>query len=353
MEDLHKKEMIETALRFRAAKLWDVLDDSMIFAVRLANGETGYCCVMGNAGEHYALALYKGAQGFTTYLNSINSKALINPFEIFMTYDCINCDFENAADSGLNAQQKALIKEIAQTNNLKICRSKGYPTVIRYNRGAMITDIDQSNAEAITAALQAGLEVAAKIKGMPLSELPNLGFRKPHTYPTAKGGTKIPLLLPQDDGTFQWSIAKTPALKKSVYPCPKYANIMTIGRLKSMEHNGDYQVKVFHMPATVKCPGGSYYPLMMILMNKANDMLIPVMSQSENPHDYDDMLNQLAFTLLDTTTCPKSMEISDEMTEAFLSDFCAKTDIALIKVTHLPALDQAMAMLSASMGLGF
>ncbi len=352
MKNPYQKEMIAAALRFRAAKLWAVLDDSMIFAVRLPDGETGYCCVMGNAGEHYALALYKGEAGFTTYLNSVNTKVLVNPFDIFMTYDCINCDFDNATESGLNTQQKAFIKEIAKENNLKICRPKGYPNVIRYNRGIMLTDIDQSDAESITSALKAALEVASKVNSMPFFDLHTLGFNTPHTYPSAKGGTQIPLLIPQDYETYQWSLTKTPALKKKIYPHPKYSNIMTLGRLKSAVHKGEYQVRIFHMPATVKCPGGSYYPLLMILINKANGMLMPVMSQSEEPHDYEDMLNQLAFTFLNGGECPQSLEISDARTEAFLADFCKKANIGLVKVESLPDLDQAIEMLSMSMGLG-
>ncbi|MBD5356881.1 MAG: hypothetical protein HDR88_07755 [Bacteroides sp.] len=353
MENLYKKDMIEAALRFRAAKLWEVLDDSMIFAVRLPDGKTGYCCVMGNAGEHYAIALYKGSVGFTTYLNSITNKALMNPFEIFMTYECINCDFENATDSGLNTHQKALIKEVAKENNLKICRPKGYPTVIRHNRGIMITDVDQSDAESITCALKAGLEVASKIKNIPTSELNTLGFGKPHTYPPVKGGKKIPFLIPQDDGTYQWSLTKTPALGKDTYLRPKYSNIMTIGRLKSIDHKGEYQVKLFHMPATVKCAGGSYYPMMMILVNKADGMLVPIMSQSEQPHDYEDLLNQLAFTFLNMDGCPQSIEICDPMTESFLSDFCSKVNIELVKVSQLPIVDHAITILGTSLGFGF
>ena len=48
------------AFRFRKAKLWNKLLDDELFAVQLSDGEIGYCCVMGQLGEHLSLALYVG-----------------------------------------------------------------------------------------------------------------------------------------------------------------------------------------------------------------------------------------------------------------------------------------------------
>ena len=48
-------EMFEAAFRFRSICLWEKLTDSDVFAFRLSDGETGYCSVMGNAGEHFSL----------------------------------------------------------------------------------------------------------------------------------------------------------------------------------------------------------------------------------------------------------------------------------------------------------
>ena len=45
-------EMFEAAFRFRSICLWEKLTDS------LSDGETGYCSVMGNAGEHFSLGFY-------------------------------------------------------------------------------------------------------------------------------------------------------------------------------------------------------------------------------------------------------------------------------------------------------
>lgn len=38
--------------------------EGIVFAVRLSNGQTVYCTIMGNGGEHYSLGIYIGEEGF-------------------------------------------------------------------------------------------------------------------------------------------------------------------------------------------------------------------------------------------------------------------------------------------------
>jgi len=47
-------QMLDAAFAFRKAQPWNDLTDSDVFAVKLPDGKTGYCCVMGNAGEHHS-----------------------------------------------------------------------------------------------------------------------------------------------------------------------------------------------------------------------------------------------------------------------------------------------------------
>lgn len=57
-------DMLAVAFQYRDTELWKELTDSDVFAFRLSDGETGYCCVMGNAGEHLALGFYRGQKRF-------------------------------------------------------------------------------------------------------------------------------------------------------------------------------------------------------------------------------------------------------------------------------------------------
>ena len=50
--------MLDAAFRFRETEAWKTLDDSNVFAVRLSDGQTVYCSIMGNGGEPFARYLH-------------------------------------------------------------------------------------------------------------------------------------------------------------------------------------------------------------------------------------------------------------------------------------------------------
>ena len=84
--------MLEAAFDFRKTEIWNSLNDSNIFAVRLHNGETVYCSIMGNGGEHYSLGIYIGEEGFSSYLRFLNDDgSMINNLRNITASTAISC----------------------------------------------------------------------------------------------------------------------------------------------------------------------------------------------------------------------------------------------------------------------
>lgn len=345
-------EMLMAAFRYRESHLWEWLDDSMVFAFQLSDGDTGYCCVMGNAGEHLALGFYRGTKGFSTYLKTISVRNMLQRefFELYLTYDCINCDFVNAAEaSELDKDAKACIKEFAKANGFKIRRPNGWPDFTRH-AGYKVPKgiVDHQDAQDITEALNAAVAVAKQLKTPVWTTYKgNLydmyGFDSKRMYPTSKGGKIVPLLIPKNDGTYSWSTTKLPSLIKDEYENVLFSNDIAVHKLIKMQHIGTWECRLIHLPQVVSEPNApcSYYPSLLLFVNVEDEFTFPVMTEEPVEESPQALLTELANTFARMEVCPKTLHICDDKTKAFLSDFCTKTGIQMKVKKSLPLLDNA------------
>lgn len=343
------EQLIVAALEFRATKAWALMDDSNIFAVRLADGETGYCCVMGNAGEHHALGFYKGSHGFASYLRSLSVSDLdpIDQMELAATFDYVNCVFVNASDEELSAEWKQQIKDVAAGNGLKIGRPYGWPSIVRMKDGSFALGLDNDReVEDLTLALRAAAAVG---RAVGQSGLAALGFEVDGDYPDEDGGKPIPLLVAREDGSWEWSSTETPELEEDEFPEPVFDDGQAISALKSIQHRGVYQMRAMHMPIPVGHMEASYLPMILVLIRKIDGFIMPLISNATGPSDGADLVEQLASKLIDSHICPMTIEVRDERTEALLADFCDKTGIRLASVRRTAMLDNALMELFMSL----
>ena len=90
--------MYELAFSFKNRKLWKELSDTELFGVLLADGEIGYCSVMGMLGEHPSLGVYIGQSGYAGFCRMLSpafSPESADAAEILAAQDCLRCSFEN------------------------------------------------------------------------------------------------------------------------------------------------------------------------------------------------------------------------------------------------------------------
>jgi hypothetical protein len=105
------RALYDAADELKALAPWEWMLDSDLFAVRdPESGQIGYCCVMGNLGEHYALAVYLGADGLRGYEEVASGAYAERPAQALFAQRCLMVSFEDREllDKESYAQIKAL-----------------------------------------------------------------------------------------------------------------------------------------------------------------------------------------------------------------------------------------------------
>ena len=127
--------MYELAFQYKKTKLWKKLYDTDIFAVRLSDGETGYCCVMGMAGKENAVALYPDTQAFQCYREILILALTGMPPEaesqdVLLTQNCLQCAFDTK--DVLHRDELDEVRAYAKKHGIALRGANAFPQFIKY-----------------------------------------------------------------------------------------------------------------------------------------------------------------------------------------------------------------------------
>ncbi|MBK8920731.1 MAG: hypothetical protein IPM81_04370 [Saprospirales bacterium] len=154
------------AAQFRDLAPWSWMYESNIFGVQHPEtGEIGWCSIMGNAGEHFALAIYRGAAGLN-YYNMVKTgdfESTNNPelFNAFFSQDCWMVSFEDA--TMVPPEQKAHLKSLGLS-----FRGAGQWIVVQaLDLGLAPWLADAQDVPYLTQCLQQAIDVTGRAKSNP------------------------------------------------------------------------------------------------------------------------------------------------------------------------------------------
>src|SRR5262245_61780771 len=144
------------AVAFRDLAPWEWMYDSDLFGVQNpASGEIGYCCVMGNLGEHYALGVYLGSEGLAGY-RKIESGELYPPNATALLHyqRCLMASFEDR--EYLDRQDLSVIKALG----LKFRGRSAWPLFRSYRPDYHPWFVTADEARFLSVALEQATNVA-------------------------------------------------------------------------------------------------------------------------------------------------------------------------------------------------
>lgn len=329
-------KMYEQAFRYKGTKLWKLLYDDEVFAVRLSDGGIGYCSVMGMMGDHCALGLYVGDEGYRSYRVLLDADyeavAEYSLGALISTQDCLQCSFENK--DMLSDRELAEVRRYAEVNGRALRGKNAFPQFTRFRRGRFPWFFDSElDEQRICEALSAAVALKKLLLKYSKEEL--------RLHSLREDVDKIPMMS-FEDGKWVVRYTKLPS-PEIVWPEPVLSNEVIAARLRRKKKRGTWECGTFVIPTAIQDDGGEdeapYYPLALLSVELGNEEVEPpIVTDGEEPKE---MLQQFAARLAEGVV-PEEIFCGDDRCFFLLKDLCGKTGIRLERTDDLEALDDVV-----------
>ena len=335
---------------FRNSKIWKYIYEEELFAVKLPleGDPIGYCCVMGRDGTHMALAVYIGAEGFTSYRIIANCDP--DCYEGFIPgiykQNCVQCSVEREdmlQDEELDALRK-------------YCKKSGtpfrppFPQFTRYYPYCVPWMVKTSDDwKSIETALLVVQKLAAEIKKRGKEQL---GIRPifvglyDEDYATEYPGlfdadadeiVTIPLYSIVDGQLMIERIQLPPYMENDV-EAPDCINEIATAKLMENAQRGTLECEIVRMPSPIY-GDPPYFPAIMMAVDETGYAFTPILTEN-NMYDPNEMINNFIKSL--GKNYPKKIKVRTEETRIVLEPFCKKANICLDETDSMDFLDEAI-----------
>lgn len=324
-------ELLEASFQYRSDKLWKKLCDSDIFAVKLSDGQTGYCSVMGKLGECIALALYIGDEGFRSLNTIMNADYNSDPLSVLISQNCLQLELTNKYDIPDDSAEQ--VKKYAKAHNINLKGRNTYPYFPKfqsYYAPWIITE--PTDFQYMLEAVCAAHEVSEKLKS---NDKFSLGFEI--------SNSEMPLLTPTDNG-YDWSITDLPTVKSESCPEPEMKNDILIGRINKLKKHGTWEFRHFikSQPVPNEKRQLLIYPSLVITAVPETGKSWIIENSGFYPDEAENIVSAFATRLLEYDSCPETILTSGKHSVSLISDFCKKCGIKLMETDSFEMIDEIL-----------
>jgi hypothetical protein len=251
--------LFEAAAKFKQLQSWKWMTNSHVFGVENPeNGEVGYCCVLGNGGEMYGLAVYLGAEGLETLVGMMTGDI---EEDIEFSQHCYMLSFDNRDE--LSPQEYKLIKQLGY----KFRGAHSWPTFRLYEPGFVPWPIDQQEqVNFLTIAIEQATIVADQFKDNPDALIEGEDERFLTRVADLSSGDRVwsdQWLEPQFDDS-------------EPLPLADPLDELHLAKVKKMVKGGAgiWEIDCFYAPVPVDEGGRPFYPMMYLIVEQATGQIL-------------------------------------------------------------------------------
>jgi hypothetical protein len=319
------RRLYDLAVQVKALAPWRWMTESDLFGVQ--NPETkelGFVGVMGMIEEHYAVSVYRGAEGLYRFWAVEQAAPFIDPLELFQIPQ-LQASFEDR--DFLETEDRAVIKQLG----LKFRGRNAWPLFRDYRPGFAPWFIDSAGAQFLIYAMEQLLEVAPRAQKNPnwldQGDIERYVVRVRHKQ---KG----------------WVDQVKRIRPPKADPIDVMMDFDLLEAAKNLPRSQQpVETDCFLIPAQIGEKGTRpYYPYLLLLVN-AQDGLIVNLELLEPHPSVEAMWGTVPLTLLQrlagTGFIPQEIRVRSPLLAALLQGVAQTLKIRVQPAPVLPALDEA------------
>jgi len=323
---LHEvKHLYQAALNFKTLKCWEWMYDSDIFGIENpANGEIGYCCVMGNLGEVFALAVYSGSEGLEGYLKTVSGKIDPNDMNALHFQDCLMASFENRdylAKKDLN-----IIKSLG----LKFRGKNEWPLFRNYKPGFHPWYLKRNEVNYLTLVLEQATDICQKFKeNQKLFNPPQKGY-----YFVRTAGEKNGKIHWND----QWFKPEPFRAKQKICPDLDELSLRRIKKNAQQSHR-IWELDFFYSPFGINEGERPYFPFIFLIVDHDSQELINFHITNHTTYERE-FFEKFLHTIQNDKYLPRSLLVKRAETHNLFSSIAQQLNIKIDLKNALASLEE-------------
>lgn len=321
-------KLYQAANKFKQSEPWEYVGDTdLIIIQHPETTERAYCSIMGAMGEHFAMAVYIGEEGFLNFHHLATGERNVPDHQLLHAQDCLMVSFENLSELDPLNYEKIL------SLGLDFNKSDRWPEIKKFEPGYHPwMELNQTEVKWLTLVLEQVPIVVRDMKKGKIQEKYFIGLFPGRLKEINKRDWEsVHMRLPDVDGSANNE-------KKIIIE-----DELMVRRLKTKPvKHGPIQLDLLYAPVPVQdsVEERPLYPRLLLTVDAETGQVMNQDMYASKVEDPERVLHVLQ--ILCETNKPERIEIREGSIKWIVEDFCIKVGIKLVVKEELSFIDEVM-----------
>jgi hypothetical protein len=326
------RSLYKAATELHGLKPWTWMSDTEMFGVKNPDdGQMGYCCVLGELEEVFALVVYLGPEGLAAYLRLQSGEIDLHDPDVAHVQNCLMASFEDRKD--LDQEDLRLIKKLG----LKFRGRAAWPQFRSYRPGYVPWYLEGWEARFLRVALEQAAHVASRLK------------EKRDLLDSPVENSLLTRVQVAQNGNEIWEdrwmeLPKVEEKERRGFPVNELRLAATAkpGKLKKET----WEIDFFYFPAAVKEGERPYFPIAALIMD--HDSGLALDTWVEAPWKFFALFSDRLLAFMDKcATLPGKILIARDDARELLQPITSRLGIKLSLTEMLANVEEFKAAMTA------